>query len=140
MDYRELKFYHKAREIVTDVNLEIKSWPNSMQTLYISDQLFRSATSIGAYIAEGHGRHIGVEYIHYLRIAQGSANEVDHWLHTALDLKIGSKERIENLIMLNIETRKMLNATIKTIGKKYPGKTLREPDSPYSPNPYPLED
>jgi len=53
-------------------------------------QLFRSVISIGANIAEGHGRHVGLEYIHYLIIAQGSANEVDHWLNTALDRLIGS--------------------------------------------------
>jgi four helix bundle protein len=46
-----------------------------MQAQEISRQLLRSAMSIGANIAEGHGRHEGAEYIHYLIIAQGSANE-----------------------------------------------------------------
>jgi len=136
MDYRELKFYQTAREVSIGINNEIKKWPSTLQTYSISRQLFRAATSVGANIAEGHGRHIGLEYIHYLRISQGSANEVDHWLNTALDIHIGSPEELRRLINRNNETRKMLSATIKTLQKKT--KQTREPLIPYSFDPSPL--
>jgi four helix bundle protein len=74
-DYRDLAFYQKAREVIKGINDLIKTWPKTMQAQEISRQLLRSAMSIGANIAEGHGRHEGAEYIHYLIIAQGSANE-----------------------------------------------------------------
>ena len=109
-----------------------------MQALAISRQLFRAATSVGANIAEGHGRHQGKEYIRFLMIAQGSANEVDHWLNTAIDCSIGDTQSLHSLIDLNNETRKMLTATIKTLRAKHQNIELREPIIPYSPAPYPL--
>jgi four helix bundle protein len=139
MDYRDLVLYQKACEVVKEVNIVIKTWPKSMQSLEISRQLFRASTSVGANIAEGHGRHKGQEYIHYLTIAQGSANEVDHWLNTVLDCRIASAEDIQDLIRLNNETRKMLTSAINSLQKKQSDKVLREVSSPYSPIPYSLE-
>ena len=66
---QELIFYQKVRHVAKAVDTLIKSRPKTMQAQEISRQLFRSATSVGANIAEGHGRHQGTEYIHYLIIA-----------------------------------------------------------------------
>lgn len=62
-------------------------------------------------------------------------NEVDHWLHTALDCKIGDPQNIQNLITLNNETRKMLTSTINTLRKQLNAKSVRETPLPYSPTP-----
>ncbi len=161
MDYRDLGFYKKARQATIEVNEEIKTWPTSTQAQTIARQLFRASASIGANIAEGHGSHKGLEYIHYLTIAQGSANEVNHWLNTAMDCKIGHSESLKHLITINDEIRKMLTSTINSLQQKYAGKTIRDPAAlysidtdesseendltsnsplPYSPNPYPEED
>jgi len=140
MDYRDLLLYKRASEVVKEPNTVIKAWPKSMQSQEISRQLFRAATSIGANIAEGHGRHKGQEYIHFLTIAQGSANEVDHWLNTALDCGIASITDLQDLIRLNNETRKMLTSAINTLQKKRDDKVIREGSSPYSPVPYSLGD
>jgi len=51
-------------------------------------------------------------------IAQGSANEVDHWLNTTIDCSIGDIQSLHGLIDLNNETRKMLTATIKSLRAK----------------------
>ena len=140
MDYRELLFYQKAREVIKGVNTEIKKWPNMMQAQVMSRQLFRAATSVGANIAEGHGRHEGLEYIHFLRIAQASANEVDHWLNTALDCEIGSPPQIKHLIQFNNETRKMLTKTIYTLSNQKNLRSLSEAPTPYSLIPYSPEE
>lgn len=68
--YRDLIFYQRAQEVVKGVNQLISTWSKTTQTQVISRQLFRAVTSVGANIAEGHGRHQGKEYIHYLTIAQ----------------------------------------------------------------------
>ena len=103
-----------------------------MQAQEISRQLFRSASSVGANIAEGHGRYEGNEYVRYLVIAQASANETDHWLNTALDIGLGPEETIQSLIALNLEVRKMLSASIKTIRNKSTSKSLRDEQGEYA--------
>jgi len=102
-----------------------------MQAQEISRQVFRSAMSIGANIAEGHGRHEGPEYIHYLIIAQGSANETDHWLHTIIDIGLSPKERIDSLINQNNEVRRMLTSSIHTLRSKQINRNTREEATPY---------
>jgi len=131
-DYKELLFYQKAQQVVVGVDALVKGLPKTMQAQEISRQLFRSSTSIGANIAEGHGRHEGAEYIHFLIIAQGSANETDHWLNTILDISLSQREKIQALIEINNEVRRMLTATINTLKAKRDGQKIREESSPYA--------
>jgi four helix bundle protein len=130
-NYQELIFYQKAREVVKGVDALIKSWPKTMQAQEISRQLFRAATSVGANIAEGHGRHQGSEYIHYLLIAQGSANETEHWLNTAQDCGLGPADRINEILKLNIETIRMIASTVSTLRSKQGTKSIRDDQSDY---------
>ena len=117
-NYQELIFYQKARQVVKVVDALIRNWPKTMQAQELSRQLFRSATSVGANIAEGHGRHQGTEYVHYLIIAQGSANETEHWLHTAKDCGLGLNDKIDEALRLNNEVVRMITTTINTIREK----------------------
>ena len=130
-NYQELVFYQKARQAVRLVDALIKNWPKSMQAQEISRQLFRSATSVGANIAEGHGRHQGTEYIHYLIIAQGSANETEHWLHTAQDCSLGSSEKIDEILKLNNEVVRMITSTISTIRANQGARNVHEDKTDY---------
>ena len=130
-NYQELIFYQKARQVVKIVDTLVKSWPNTMQAREIGPQLFRSATSIGANIAEGHGRHQGTEYIHSLMIAQGSSNETEHWLNTAKDCGLDFNGRIDEILNLNNEVVRMLTSTINTIRSKQGSKNLREDQADY---------
>jgi four helix bundle protein len=128
-NYQDLVFYQKTRDVVKAIDTLIKTWPKTMQAQEISRQMFRSATSVGANIAEGHGRHQGTEYIHYLIIARASANETEHWLHTAQDCGLESKERMGEILKLNNEVTRMITSTINTIRANQGTKSVRE-DSP----------
>jgi four helix bundle protein len=128
---KELIFYQKARETVSKVDALIKSLPKTMQAQEISRQLFRAATSVGANIAEGHGRHQGSEYIHFLIIARGSANETEHWLNTALDCGLAPADRIDEILKLNNETVRMITSMITTIRSSQGTKSIRENQSIY---------
>ena len=139
MDFSELGFYQKARKVTQATNDELKTWPKTMQAQEIARQVFRATTSVGANIAEGHGRHIGQEYIHFLTIAQGSANEVDYWLNTALDCRIGNPESVKQILALNTESRKMLSATIISL-RNQSARSIHETPAPYSPIPFHNDD
>lgn len=130
-NYQELIFYQKARQVVKGVDALVKSWPKTMQAQEISRQLFRSATSVGANIAEGHGRHQGIEYVHYLIIAQGSANETEHWLHAAQDCGLGPHEKIAEILRPNNEVVRMITSSISTIRSKQGSKGVRENNADY---------
>jgi four helix bundle protein len=134
MDFCELGSYIKARQVIKATNGEMRTWPKTMPAQEIARQGFRAATSVGANIAEGHGRHLGQEYIHLLTIAQGSANEVDHWLHVSLDCEIGNLENIRKILAINIETRKILAATIGSL-RSQASKSVHETPTPYSLSP-----
>src|SRR5574338_1666665 len=139
-NYQDLIFYQKARQAVKRIDELIKNWPKTMQAQEISRQLFRSATSVGANIAEGHGRHQGTEYIHYLIIAQGSANETEHWLNTAKDCGFGSNDKIDEILKLNNEIIRMITAAIATIRSKQGTRSLKEESSDYLIDLSPLDD
>ncbi|HEY3476645.1 MAG TPA: four helix bundle protein [Anaerolineales bacterium] len=130
-NYQDLIFYQKARQVVKEVNALIESWPKTMQAQEISRQLFRAAASMGANIAEGHGRHQGTEYVHYLIIAQSSANETEHWLHAAQDCELGTNERIQQIFKINNEVIRMITSTIATIRAKQGSKNIKEEPTGY---------
>ena len=131
-NYQELVFYQKARQVVKAVDALVKSWPKTMQAQEISRQLFRSAVSVGANIAEGHGRHQGTEYIHYLIIAQASANETEHWLHTAQDCELGRSDKVDEVLHINNEVIRMITSTIGTLRAKQGARNIREDNADYS--------
>ena len=139
-NYQELIFYQKARQVVKGVDALVKSWPKTMQAQEISRQLFRSATSVGANIAEGHGRHQGAEYIHYLIIAQASANETEHWLHTAQDCALGNPEKVDEILHLNNEVLRMITSAISTIRSRQRPKGVREGNADYITDTFVIKD
>jgi four helix bundle protein len=51
----------------------------------LSDQLFRSGTSIGANIAEAKSASSRIEFKKFQEIALKSANETTYWLNLAKD-------------------------------------------------------
>lgn len=134
VNYRDLTLYKKARELVIGVDQLIDGFPKKRQAWVIAEQMFDAATSIGANIAEGKAKYFGREYLRYLSHSQGSANEVDHWLHTTLDCHLAPADRIQLLINLNIEILKMLSAARATLAQQLEnnaGHTLKEMSTSY---------
>ncbi len=70
----QLIVYGKAIEAAGEAISLVKRVPAPVKSL--ADQAIRSASSVPANIAEGHGR-TGRDRLHHWRIAYGSAKEVD---------------------------------------------------------------
>ena len=68
----------------------------------LSDQVIRSASSVPANLAEGHGR-AGKDRLYHYRIAYGSAKEVD--VHLRLLVNVGSIERSQTAETLELFDR-----------------------------------
>jgi four helix bundle protein len=78
----------------------------------IADQVIRSASSVPANLAEGHGR-TGRDRVHFWRIAYASAKEVDshlRLLQRAGVFNSGKAERVlENLDQVRAMTWRLIN-------------------------------
>ena len=59
-------------------------------------------------------------------IAQGSANETEHWLRTAQDCELGNSEKIDETLEMNNEVIRVITSTIQTIRAKQGIKNVRE--------------
>jgi four helix bundle protein len=72
----------------------------------LADQVIRSASSVPANIAEGHGR-MGRDRLHHWRIAYGSAKEVDCHLRLLATARAVDSSRAEASLRLFDEVRAM---------------------------------
>ncbi len=84
----------------------------------LSAQIRRSAASIPANIAEGHGREHTRSFIQYLRISQGSLKELE--THLILSERVGLLDRgalksvLENCEVLG----KSIRALVRSLQRK----------------------
>jgi four helix bundle protein len=82
--------------------------------------LRRSAASIGANLAEGSGRQTDNEMARFLRIALGSASELDYHLLLSHDLGFLKDEDHQQSSRQLTSVRKMLRSLLSAIEKVQP--------------------
>jgi four helix bundle protein len=78
--FRNLVLWQKAQQLAEEIVTLVASLPSGPVSAVVSRQLLASATSIGANVAEGHGRFSPAAHRYHLSIAKGSACETDGWL------------------------------------------------------------
>ena len=79
---RDLIAWQKAMKVAEMAYRVTRAFPSDEQFGLIA-QCRRASVSIAANIAEGHGRHGGASFVQFLRIAQGSALELETELQLA---------------------------------------------------------
>jgi four helix bundle protein len=104
--YKELKLWQKSIDLVTNIYLSTRSFPNSERFGLIS-QINRAAVSIPSNIAEGAGRNSDREFIRFLSIAQASSYELETQLIISKNLTYLSVEDLDQLTMQIEEIQKM---------------------------------
>jgi four helix bundle protein len=82
--FTELKTWKLARKLKNEIWLLIKTFP--LEEKYrLCNQIIRASRSIGANIAEGHGRSTAKDELHFCIQARGSISEVLNHLIDAYD-------------------------------------------------------
>jgi four helix bundle protein len=77
--HRNLIVWQKAKELAHQMIQLTSRLPQSWANAVIARQIITAATSVGANIAEGHGRYSPGAHGNHLEIAKGSAAETDSW-------------------------------------------------------------
>ena len=84
-NYRDLQVWKKSHNVALDLYRISQGFPR--EELYgVTSQIRRAAISIGANLAEGCGRRTSTELARFVRIATGSASELDYHLLLSRDL------------------------------------------------------
>ncbi len=99
-----LVVYRKAIEAAGTVISLAMRVPSPLKSL--ADQVIRSASSVPANLAEGHGRS-GRDRLYHWRIAYASAKEVDCHLRLLASSGAINRQRAEESVQLFDEIRAM---------------------------------
>ena len=116
-DYKKLKVREKAHQLTLNIYQVAADFPK--EEMYgLTSQIKRSAASIPANIAEGSGRGGNAELIRFLRIATGSAFELEYHMLLAHELKFLETSHYKNLDDQITEVKRMLTGLIQHLETK----------------------
>jgi four helix bundle protein len=112
--YRDLRVWQDAMTLAEECYRLTRAFPKD-ELFGMTSQIRRSAASVPANIAEGYGRDITGNYVHFLRIAQGSLKELE--THLLLAARIGlTKAAASEPLLGRCETvGKMLRSLIRSL-------------------------
>jgi four helix bundle protein len=113
-NYQQLSVWKQAHGFVLEVYRSTRSFPTS-ERYGLTAQIRRSAVSVASNIAEGSGRLSDREYARYLRIARGSACEVECQLLLCRDLGFLQSEAWQTLNNHCQQLSRMLNGLIRSL-------------------------
>jgi four helix bundle protein len=126
-DFKNLKVWAKSHQLTLQVYRSTQSFPKE-ELFGLVSQIRRSASSIGANIAEGVGRKSDGELTRFLHIARGSASELEYHLLLAKDLQFLPQEKFSELMRITEEVQRMLTALTQQVRpvqtKTAPRKTI----------------
>ncbi len=108
--FRDLLVWQKAQHLTVAVLALVKTLSTDRATSVLVQQLVRSASSVGANIAEGHGRFVAGAYRNHLSIARGSACETLSWLDVMRRSKLISEQAEQELAEVCDEILRMISA------------------------------
>jgi four helix bundle protein len=96
----------------------INSFPEKRIYWVLSDQLLRSATSVGANVIEAKSASSKRDFIKYYEIALKSSNETLYWLGLLRDALKLKEDELQYLIGETQELSKILAASLLTMKGK----------------------
>jgi four helix bundle protein len=113
-DFKNLKVWQKSYKLTLQVYRSTQGFPRE-ELFGLVSQIRRSASSIGANIAEGVGRKSDGELARFLHIARGSASELEYHLLLARDLQFLPQKNFDELMHVTEEVQRMLASLIQQV-------------------------
>jgi four helix bundle protein len=118
--YRDLHVWRDGMALAEECYRLTRRFPKE-EMFTLTSQIPRSASSIPANIAEGHGRENTRSFIPYLRIAQGSLKELETHLLLAGRVGVTSQVDIDAPLARCEAIGKMLRSLIRSLQRRERG-------------------
>jgi four helix bundle protein len=117
--YRDLRVWQDAMSLAEACYRLTREFPRE-ELFGLTSQIRRSAASISANIAEGHGRENTGSFVQSLRIAQGSLKELE--THLILSERVGllPTAKLQTALAECESLGKMVRALIRSLQDKSP--------------------
>jgi four helix bundle protein len=115
--YRDLLVWRESMALAESCYLLTRSLPKE-EMFGLTSQIRRSAGSVAANIAEGHGRENTRNFVHCLRIAQGSLKELETHLLLAERVGLLGAAKIEPAMGRCEAVGKMLRSLIRALQRR----------------------
>ena len=114
--YKDLIAWQKGMDLVVSVYRLTASFPTDERFGLIA-QTRRAAVSVPSNIAEGYGRSSKRDYMRFLGIARGSANELETQLLAASRLGFASQSDTAPVLSLVNETQRIISGLIVSLDR-----------------------
>jgi len=117
-----LQVWQKAHALMLFVHREVVPHFPPEEKWDLANQIRRSSKSVGANIAEGHGRFYYRDRVRFCYNARGSLSETENHLRAARELGYISEQTYRQGRDLASETQRLLNGYIDYLKRETPGK------------------
>ena len=137
-NFDEIEAWKKARELTRRI-YEVSAKGTFARDFPLRDQIRRACVSVMSNIAEGYGRGGTKEFVQFLSMALGSANEVCSQLYVALDLGYIDDHEFKQLTSLAQESTNLIGGLVRYLrgsglkGSKFASTAAAKPTSNQEP-------
>ena len=112
--YKDLIAWQKAMDLVEAVYRVSGRFP-AEERFGLTAQIRRAAVSVPSNIAEGYSRPGRADYIRFLNIARGSANEIETQLLIAERLGFMERDKLTGIVDLVQEVQRILKGLVSSL-------------------------
>src|SRR5207245_10659241 len=114
--YRDLVAWQRAMDLADEIYACARDLPK-YELFALASQMRRAAVSIPCNIAEGHGRYNLRDFRHFIRVARGSALELETEIIIAARQDYFGADKAEQLLKQTAIVGRLINGLIRHITK-----------------------
>ena len=114
--FEKLEVWKEARELITIVYKITANFPTN-ERFGLVDQIRRAAVSIALNIAEGSTKGSDPDFRRFLKMAQGSINELITGFYIAIDQKFVDNKQFDQIYTISLKVNAKINALINSISR-----------------------